>query len=217
MRTPLIVMSLLGGCQCLQPVEEFDAGSPRADAGAVDAGPHDAGRPNPDAGEECLTAADCQGTPWARQWCFFSADAGFSCLARRCVSECPLTSRTCIVNQATECMECSTGRPLCIEDLCPTAALSARITYVECRPDAGRPPIAVDDQLSFVPVRGASCLMSVSSAAAGLGQVVRAAGRAEQYWFIRPLGGYCLGTQLPTGATRSSVACPLCSFTVEGF
>jgi hypothetical protein len=69
--------------------------------------------------------------------------------------------------------------------------------------------------LSFVPLHGASCELSVVTDVAGLGQVVRRGGR--HYWFIRPLGGWCVGEQLPTNAIRSTVACPDCTFGVEGF
>lgn len=78
-------------------------------------------------------------------------------------------------------------------------------------------PLSVGDTLSFVPLRGASCELSVSGPARGLGQVIRDRFAATHFWFVRELGGTCVGAALPTGAIRSSVACPLCSFTVEGF
>lgn len=228
MKRLLLLVSLSPlACQCFEPVEEVDAGfvrrdagpdAGRADGGVSDGGPsdggtvvRDAGRPDADAGHECVTAADCRATPWASRFCFF--DAGFSCIDHRCVSECPPTGRTCFVDAGSECVECDVGAPLCLADTCPTSAFFGRISSVECRPDAGTPPIAIDDMISFVPVRGATCLLSATP----LGQVVRSPLREEQYWFIRPLGGYCLGTQLPTGAIRSSVACPSCTFTIEGF
>ena len=71
--------------------------------------------------------------------------------------------------------------------------------------------------ISFVPLHGASCEMSVVTNVGGLGQVVRSQSDTRHYWFIRELGGWCVGDQLPTGAIRSTVACPDCTFGIEGF
>lgn len=212
----IITSSVIAACQCFVPVDE------RPDAGRVDAGSVDAGLINrdagfvPDGGFECLTAADCTGTPWARRWCF-GIDAGFTCVVNRCVSQCEGESgRTCTPDAGGDCLECSGTPALCAADTCPTDAFSGTISSVECRPGV-MAPLALGDALSFVPIRGASCEMSVSGPARGLGQVVRDRFAANHFWFIRELGGTCVGAALPTGAIRSSVACPLCSFTVEGF
>lgn len=218
------LLAVVGGCQCFQPVDE------RPDAGVRDAGLADAGRPDagldastPDAGGgfsadggvECLTASDCVGTPWSNQWCFFGVDAGFSCVDRRCVSECLAQPRvTCVVDAGSECLECGGAMAICPLDTCGRSAFTATVSTVDCRPGV-TPMLRSGEQLSFVPVRGASCLLSVSAAARGFGQVLRGNGRHA--WFVRELGGWCLGEELPTGAIRSQVACPLCSFGVEGF
>jgi len=111
-------------------------------------------------------------------------------------------------------MTCSDGFSVCSADTCPTAAFTARVSSVECRPGVVA-PLTSGDTLDFVPLHGASCEMSVGTSTSGLGQVVRSGGR--HFWFIRPLGLWCVGEQMPTGAIRSTVACPDCSFGVEGF
>jgi hypothetical protein len=112
-------------------------------------------------------------------------------------------------------MTCGDGFPVCNADTCPTDAFTAQVSTVECRPGVVA-PLSPGDSLSFVPVRGASCELSVSTSTGGLGQVVRS-GAGRHFWFIRPLGLWCVGEALPTGAIRSTVACPDCSFGVEGF
>lgn len=215
LRTPWLslLLAVVPACQCLEPVSE-DAGSNAGqfmDAG-LDGGA-DAGRS--DGGEECLTAADCRATPWASNWCVFGTPPGLSCVGNRCVSECVADAgRTCTYDAGPECMDCSDEAPLCNADTCPTAAFSATVSSVECRPGV-TPALSTGMTLSFVPIRGASCEMSVSTNVAGLGQVVRGP-NGRQYWFIRGLGGWCVGEELPTGAIRSMVACPDCTFGVEG-
>lgn len=214
-----LIIAVVPACQCFVPVveEEPDAGT---DAGqVVDAG-RDGGSDASvasDGGEECLTASDCVAAPWASQWCRFGTPPGLSCVAQRCVSECVADAgRTCTYDAPVECMRCGTELPLCNADNCPTSAFSATVSSVECRPGV-TPPLSSGMTLSFVPIRGASCEMSVSSNVGGVGQVVRSNQDVRHYWFIRPLGGWCVGEQLPTGAIRSMVACPDCTFGVEGF
>ncbi|MDP1823944.1 MAG: hypothetical protein Q8L48_11905 [Archangium sp.] len=197
------------------PVVEGDADA-GVDAGqVVDAGV-DAGVAS-DGGEECLTASDCGAAPWASRWCVFGTPAGLSCVAQRCVSECVADAgRTCTYDSPVECMRCGNEAPLCNADNCPTSAFSGTVSSVECRAGV-TPPMSMGMTLSFVPIRGASCEMSVSSNVGGVGQVVRSNQDGRHYWFIRPLGGWCVGEQLPTGAIRSVVSCPDCTFGVEGF
>lgn len=215
MRLILALLSVtLSACQCLVPVNE------EPDAAGVDAGT-DAGADSgvfvSDGGSECLTASDCAGAPWASRWCVFGTPPGFSCVAQRCVSECAGDAgRTCAYDSAQDCLACSNETPVCNADTCPTNAFAATVSSVECRPGV-TPSFSMGTTLSFVPIRGASCEMSVSSNTGGLGQVVRSAQDGRHFWFIRELGGWCVGEQLPTGALRSVVACPRCTFGVEGF
>lgn len=217
----VLCFTLLSSCQCLVPVEEETEPQPAdasldasVDAGA-DAGAVDAGR-SPDGGAECLTAADCHGTPWAPGSCFFGVPAGLSCVSQRCVSECVGDAgRTCVYDGASDCMTCGAEPPLCNADTCSTAAFTATVSSVECRPGVSA-PISAGMTLSFVPLHEASCELSVSASSGGLGQVIRGA-PALHFWFVRELGGWCVGEQLPTGAIRSRVACPACTFGIEGF
>jgi len=195
----------------LQPVGELEEDAGRS---AVDAG-FDAGSSN-DGGQECLLAADCRSAPWAA--CLFGQTPALSCVEHRCVSECrgDDAGRTCDYQPNNECMTCGAEMPLCNADTCSTDAFSATVSIVGCRPGV-TPPFANGATLSFVPLRGASCEMSVSTNTAGLGQVIRDQGSVRHYWFIRELGGWCVGEQLLTNALRSSVACPACTFGIEGF
>lgn len=217
-----LVLAVVPACQCLVPVgeDELDAGADSGvviDGGRVDAGEvKDAGFVS-DGGSECRVASDCAAAPWASQWCRFGTPPGLSCVEQRCVSECVGDAgRTCAFDAPVDCMRCSGELAMCNADDCPTDAFSATVSSVECRPGV-TPPLSTGMTLSFVPIRGASCELSVSSPAAGLGQVVRSSQDARHYWFIRPLGGWCVGQQLATGAIRSMVACPDCTFGIEGF
>lgn len=211
----LFLVLAVPACQCFQPVGELeeDAG---VDAGrsAVDAGV-DAGTAI-DGGPECLTAADCKAAPWGT--CLFGLTPALSCVEHRCVSECRGgdAGRTCDYEPGNECMTCGADLPLCNADTCATNAFSATVSVVGCRPGV-TPPFANGATLSFVPLHGASCEMSVTTDTAGLGQVIHDQGSVRQYWFIRELGGWCVGEQLPTNAPRSYVACPACTFGIEGF
>lgn len=138
-------------------------------------------------------------------------------MAGRCVAECAVVvGKTCAVDAGAECAWCGNEPPLCVADDCPTSAFAVPLSSVECRPGV-TPPLMVNDSLSFVPIRGASCELSVSGPARGLGQVYRTRGGQRHFWFVRELGGWCVGEALPTGAIRSQVACPLCTLVVEGF
>lgn len=221
------------GCQCLVAVDEAgaDAGADAghaADAGvdagaaadaAVDGGLNDAGTRLgfvPDSGVECISPADCLGPLWSSAWCAGS-DAGFSCVVGRCVSECQSQAgRTCTPDAGLDCLECAGSAPLCVADTCRRSAFGGvTVGALTCRP--GVTPLLRDgEQLSFVPIRGASCELSVSGEGRGLGQVTIDE-RGRHFWFIRELGGVCVGQALPTGAIRSLVSCPLCTFSVEGF
>jgi hypothetical protein len=201
-------------CQCLVPVDEGD------DAGARDASVVDAGRDAgvPDANVECVTPADCRGRPWATQWCLFpTPDAGFSCVNSRCVSTCSdVSNDVCTVDAGGDCLSCSRDGTLCAADGCRDDAFTLRVSSVECRPGAV-PPFATNAELTFASVRGASCLMAVTGLDGGVGFVTRSrTGGPFFSWNLPPLGGSCVSHQLPTGALRSSVACPLCTFVIEG-
>lgn len=224
---PGLVVLACVACQCFVPVDErdgglgvdggvpdagVDGGVPDGGLGA-DGGVHDGGL-EADGGVECQLAGDCRGTPWATRWCGPDA-GGFSCVAGRCVSSCAGPGQTCVVDAGAECATCGADPFLCVADDCPTAAFSRPVSSVECRAGV-TPPFRGGDALSFVPIRGASCELSVSAPGRGLGQAFRARSGPRHFWFVRELGGWCVGEELPTGLVRSEVACPLCTFVVEG-
>ncbi|MDX2014935.1 MAG: hypothetical protein SFW67_32360 [Myxococcaceae bacterium] len=207
-------------CQCFVPVDDpVDAGA--LDSGLVDAGVHDGGSTDGgarDAGVECESPADCQGPSWVSRWCLFSApDAGFSCVANRCVAVCQdVSGDTCRVDGSGECLGCTRDGTLCPGGRCQNDAFSLRISSVECRPGVTA-PLSVDEQLTFASVRGGACLMAITGDDGGVGFVTRSElGGPFFSWNLPVLGGWCVSHQLPTGALRSSVACPLCTFVIEG-
>lgn len=211
----VVVLACTTHCQCFVPVDDGD------DAGALDAGLVDAGAPDAgsaDAGFECVSPADCQGPSWASQWCLFSAsDGGFSCVANRCVATCQdVSGDTCRVDGGGECLACTRDGTLCPGDRCRTEAFTLRVSNIECRPGV-TPPFGSDDQLTFASVRGASCRMAITRDDGGVGFVTRSETFGPFFsWNLPSLGGWCVSHQLPTGALRSSVACPRCTFVIEG-
>jgi hypothetical protein len=210
-------------CQCLVPVDEGDDAGARdaavGDGGAGRDGGVDGGR---DAGVECVRPADCRGRSWVTSWCLSGGgDAGFSCVNSRCVATCSEVSNdTCTVDAGGECLSCGRDGTRCVVDSCMNDAFTLRVSGVECRPGVVA-PLADEAQLTFASVRSASCLMAVTGPDGGLGFVTRAPQGgpfSSQFfsWNLPPLGGWCVSHQLQTGALRSSVACPLCTFVIEG-
>lgn len=218
----LAVAVALAACQCLVPVDELADAGRSVDAGQSDGGPgSDAGLPrdaglDADSGIECEDADDCGGPLWSSPWCF-GADAGFSCVVGQCVSECQSEAgRTCTPDAGLDCLECTGSPALCVTDTCRRSAFGGvTVSSLTCRPGV-TPVLRVGEELSFVPIRGASCEFSVSGEGRGFGQAT-IDWRGRHFWFIRELGGVCVGQSLPTGAIRSLVSCPACTFSLEGF
>lgn len=229
-------------CQCLVPVDEGDDAGAR-DASVVGDAGRDASMG--DASVECVTPADCRGQPWATQWCNVpSPDAGFSCVNGRCVSTCSdVSNDVCTVDaghshatlapEAMKCLRCEREGLRCPRASCETERwfgpgmdrFSRRVSSVECRPGVA-PPIALLEELEFQSYEslmfqgylGVECLLFIrGQRGVGLGTATVAPADGTFFaWHLPSLGGWCVSHQLQTGALRSSVACPLCTFVIEG-
>jgi hypothetical protein len=123
-RVALLLLVMVGGCQCLQPViEDSDAGlDGGVDAGA-DAGPT----------TECRQSNDCVPVTPPRMCAFSGDSASRSCLDGRCVFDCQ-GARTCST-QLGACLSCDGGVPACATGNCSavTDGTTGRI-YRTCTP-----------------------------------------------------------------------------------
>lgn len=197
----LLVVLSLSGCQCFQPVDE-DAGVMLADAAVVQ-----------DAGPECSTAADCTGTPRVTAWCqtILQADAGFSCVDQRCVSQCSDSAgQTCFQDLDVECLRCPPTTS-CIPPSCGSGAgFSYTVTEVAC---TGVAPLSVGARVHQRASSDGGCgvqLLLQTDAGEepwGLLYLQSARGLSAR---IPSLGGTCLVSDLPTGAPRMLIDCPRC-------
>jgi hypothetical protein len=209
MRFGLLLLSLVfGGCVCFQPVEEFtDAGSsPDAGTGARDSGV-------PDARPECVTAADCRGTPTVTRWCvrwLAGEDAGFSCMDQKCVSSCgPFAGQTCAQDVGVECLRCPPAQA-CIPPSC-AAGFNYRFTVddIAC---VGAPPFETGARVRFEHTDGGCGSILWLQTDAGEVDIGRLYGQSARGLSARSdvLGGTCLAAEMPTGAYRVLLDCPRC-------
>ena len=96
-----LLMGLLAGCQCLQPVSEDLDGGQRSDAGV------DAGRP------ECARAGDCVPLSAPRTCGFSNLTPTRSCFDGHCVFDCEGTSARSCSTHLGSCLSCDGGVPAC--------------------------------------------------------------------------------------------------------
>lgn len=204
-------------CQCLQPVDErpdagprdagssVDAGTGPIDGGATDAG-LDAGV-RPDAGIECVTAADC--TPRVRALPFCSGGPVMSCVDSRCLVECAGPgSRTCRVT-SDRCLDCDAGVQ-CASCAAPACTFTVQIVEGTCAA-----PFLADSRHTVQPFSGrcgGALVFDGGVSGVWLGQFAPGSTRLD----IPELGGTCLGNDLATGVPRTLVSCPSCTFVAEG-
>lgn len=200
--------AVFGGCQCFVPVDEPDAGQ-------VDAGPADAGRDGgaiTDGG--CQRATDCLGpAPTTSSWCFTNpGDAGFSCLASRCVYECPMTGgRACSVDQASYCLQCGDAGTHCPATC--TGGPNLTTASVENGANCG----FAFTEVTITRTASAQCrYLLTGDAGQNLGELWRLDDGSYLASFPG-LGGWCTGRSAFTGLPRSLFQCPACQFGLVGF
>lgn len=198
----------------------YESVCPRPDAG-TDGGQGDGGRPADggalDAGP-CTAAAQCTGSAPTSSWCAGS-DAGFSCIERKCVWECPLTNarRTCIVDGGYGgCLVCG-AQTICPIN-CPGAG--GYNTVVEsgslCTVWPGT-SIAFTN-VTIMRTASAQCHYTAyqTAGAEQLGDIWRLS-NDEYLAYFPSFGGWCTGRSAYTGAPRSIFNCPRCQFGLAGF
>lgn len=201
LRRALLVIALsLGGCQCLEPVGEDDAGH---DAGAMDAGFDGGATCAPAACTEAAALNHCNGTE------------GTSCIEHRCVTECPDegAGRSCTVNQATYCLECGgDGGTHC--PMSGTASCGFPQTQGTAQIEASSCDLT---ELSLMRTASAQCRYFTTLADGGvLGEIWKLED-SEYLAYFPGLGGWCTGRSAYTGAPRAIINCPSCRFVVLGF
>lgn len=201
----LLVLSLVSGCQCLVPVDEHP------DAGGSDGG-SDAG---PDAGATCTRPADCIGSAEVIGWCSSflggSADGGFSCVDGHCVVQCAaMAGQTCAQDRGVECLRCPPTTS-CIPPSCGGGLeLTYTVAQLICR---GRSELSLGDRVREGKSMDGGCGLPLFHQAS-IGEVyigelyLQSARRLSAR--IESLGGTCLVSDLPTGASRLMLDCPLC-------
>ena len=227
-------LAVLSGCQCFLPVDEpdggvdagHDAGVARLDAGVdagadagSDAGFADAGQP--DSG--CARATQCTAGPQPTStWCSGARpDAGYSCIERTCLWECPLSSaaRTCIVDQGSYCLRCGddggTACPLSGNCGAPMTTSAASVEPgSSCRTWPGSGILFTD--VTIMRTASAQCRYTISGAGRTLGEFWRL-DDGEYLAFFPGFGGWCTGRSAFTGAPRGIFNCPSCQFLLMGF
>lgn len=183
------------GCQCFVPVDEgFDAGV--RDAGLV-----------LDGGVPCRRSSDCPRPAAAPPFC---GDAAPSCVNARCLLECPGSGgRTCS-QSAVLCLDCDAGQPLCAG--CRPQACAFTLDPVQSRCP---PPFDSQARFTMEPFSG-RCGGGIVFDGGLLGVWLGALEGDTTMIDLPPLGGICLGSRLATGAPRTLVSCPSCTFVAEG-
>lgn len=200
----ILLLLLVGGCQCLEPVAEGpDAGSGLD--GGVDAG-RDAGV------SECARSSDCVPVTPPRLCAFSGESASRSCVDGRCVFDCQ-GPRTCS-SQLGTCLSCDAGVPTCTAGSCGTVTNGAtgRI-YRTCTPGAS-------DPLGTFVIRyrtGATCNFNVLFEDAGVfGELDllgdEASGSAEVMEEPRVT---CTVRALATALNRVELGCARCFYLLE--
>lgn len=188
------------GCQCLVPVDDRPSDAGR-DAGQLDAGQADAGTVDAGLTPQCVRASDCAPIDGGVPFC---GGLAMSCIDGKCVAECE-TEAPRVCTRSDRCLSCDGGTPTCA--LCRAMGCQFAIEVVSgtCPP-------------SFRP--GADVLGRCN------GQI-RIDGGLVGTWVgdlddqasiidIPSLGGTCVGRDLFTGARRTLVSCPVCTFIAFG-
>lgn len=195
-----LVLITFTSCQCLQPVDE-DAGVEPFDAGFIS--------------RTCTRPSDCSGSPYVMSWCgdfLNAADAGYSCVDGKCVAQCDsFAGQTCVQDRGVECLRCPSTTS-CIPPTCGggfdfTFSVSEYACYAA-------PPFDLASRIREAPSTDGGCgvplyLQQPDGGESLFGYLFLQSARGLSAR-IDSLGGTCLVTELPTGAPRLLLDCPLC-------
>lgn len=202
MRSCLLLGVVLSACQCLEPVDEArqDGGS---DAGASDAG-KDAGYPDAGRVAECVRSTDC---PVVDAGSTFCGGLVASCVDGRCLAECPRAApRSC--SRSQRCLACNGDAGVCA----PCEVLGCQGFSVE--PIFGT-CVAPFTESQAVVVRS-HCDGALEIDGGVVGTWVGDFDIQDSLLEIPALGGTCVGQDLFTGARRTLISCPACTFIAFG-
>ncbi len=205
------------GCQCLFPVADGRDGGEMTDGGrcqpSSECPPLDAG-PVADAGA-CTAPAQCFGTQPTTNWCY-QTDAGFSCVERKCLWECPLggAGRTCAITDGG-CLACTTQTVCPIN--CSGVGYSATVESASACTVWPGTTIPFTD-VTVMRTASAQCHYTAfqTAGAQQLGDIWRLS-NDEYLAYFPSFGGWCTGRSAYTGIPRGIFNCPLCQFVLAGF
>jgi hypothetical protein len=206
MRSVFLFCTVLVGCQCFVPVDEFP------DATIRDGGLRDAGsNPFADAGVACASAAQCVNPPQDVFACQSTQLVG-SCLNHRCVYECsgaPYNSpRTCVSEQEP-CFQCATGR------VCANCNVSQSLTWTVGIPTGTCPAfITAGAVWKLIPFSG-RCGIAIMFDGGVVGTWLSLDGATNVLSF-ESAGLSCLGSDLIMNTPNITVSCPGCYFGIIG-
>ena len=199
-RVAPLLMGLIAGCQCFEPVfEDTDAG-PGTDAGV------DAGRPG------SVQASDCAPESPPRTCGFSTLNPSRSCFDGHCVFDCESTSaRTCSTRLGS-CLSCDGGVPGCGFGSCPMVSdgVTGRI-YRSCTPAAG-------EQLGTFVVRyrtGATCNFKVFFGDGGVFGGLDLVGDEGTAEVADEPAVTCTARGLATALNRVELGCSRCLYMLE--
>lgn len=234
------------GCQCLVPVDDRRDAGGKSDGGGCSAASQcpqggtctggapfaqvavctngvcgfvEAVCPTPDAGPGgdggCSAPAQCSGTQPTTNWCA-QTDAGFSCVERKCLWECPQTGagRTCVIDGG--CLTCA-AQTVCPVNCSGTGNYATTVAAgAACTVWPGTTTPFTN--VSVMRTASAQCHYTAfqTGGALQLGDIWRLSNGEYLTWFPA-FGGWCTGRSAFTGMPRGIFNCPLCQFVLEGF
>ncbi len=221
MKLRWLLLTLVAGCQCLEPVDEFpgefpdDAGPVLIEDGGLTQGD---GGASADAGvPECLSPTDCEGAFTPMRWCGLFGDGGveWSCVNRRCVAQCAGEGgQTCEQSAPEQCLRCP-PTATCIPADCGGGRNQRwRVEELSCRD--GGVTLAEGDVLFERPGNGCGIPFSRQRDGGAVFATLYLQSARSMSADTPALGGLCLVNDLPTGAQRMAFDCPACQMVLMG-
>lgn len=198
MRTTMVLLLSVAGCQCFEPVNEVPTDGGRRDAGVV-----------VDAGPECLTAADCP-KPNENVTCEFGGPAtARSCVDGRCVFDCH-EARTCTTKGTGSLDLVCDGGTGCMTTTCSN--LNGVTGRVSKRCDTTWQPLG-DFAIRYA--QGATCDFVISVDGGGFGTLHAACDQRSNATVNEEGAVTCTVRSIPTALERWELGCARCMYLLE--